>query len=49
MVQRRISEEQRWQIIGMDTTGISFKAIGRQMGYHYTVEYPNSKREHTEF
>ena len=27
-----ISEAQRWQIIGM-----SFKAIGRQMGYHYTV------------
>jgi hypothetical protein len=27
----------RWQIIGMHTTGMSFKAIGRQMGYHYTV------------
>jgi IS30 family transposase len=37
MVRRRISEEQRWQIIGMHTTGMSFKAIGRQMGYHYTV------------
>jgi IS30 family transposase len=37
MVRRRISEAQRWQIIGMHTTGISFKAIGRQMGYHYTV------------
>ena len=37
MVQRRISEAQRWQIIGMHTTGMSFKAIGRQMGYHYTV------------
>jgi transposase len=22
---------------GMHTTGMSFKAIGRQMGYHYTV------------
>ena len=37
MVRRRISEAQRWQIIGMHTTGRSFKAIGRQMGYHYTV------------
>ena len=36
MVKRRISA-QRWQIIGMLTTGMSFKAIGRQMGYHYTV------------
>jgi hypothetical protein len=25
------------QIIGMHATGMSFKAIGRQMGYHYTV------------
>jgi hypothetical protein len=37
MVRRRISEAQRWQIIGMHTTGMSFKAIGRQMGHHYTV------------
>jgi hypothetical protein len=37
MVRKRISEAQRWQIIGMHTTGMSFKAIGRQMGYHYTV------------
>ena len=37
MVRRWISEAQRWQIIGMHTTGMSFKAIGRQMGYHYTV------------
>ena len=37
MVRRRISVAQRWQIIGMHTTGMSFKAIGRQMGYHYTV------------
>jgi hypothetical protein len=37
MVRRRISEAQRWQIIGMHTTGMSFKAIGRQLGYHYTV------------
>ena len=29
MVRRRISEAQRWQIIGMHTTGMSFKAIGR--------------------
>ena len=37
MVRRRIAEAQRWQIIGMHTTGLSFKAIGRQMGYHYAV------------
>jgi transposase len=37
MVGRRISEAQRWQIIGMHTTGMSFKAIGSQMGYRYTV------------
>ena len=35
--ERRISEVQRWQIIGMCSTRISFKAIGRQMGYHYTI------------
>ena len=33
MVRSLISEAQRWQIIGMRSTGISFKAIGR----HYTV------------
>jgi hypothetical protein len=37
MVWRQISEAQRWQIIGMHRTGMSFKSIGRQMGYHYTV------------
>ncbi|XP_071137044.1 uncharacterized protein [Mytilus edulis] len=37
MVRRRISEAQRWQIIGMRTSGLSYKAIGRQMGYHFTV------------
>jgi hypothetical protein len=37
MVRRRISEAQRWQIVGMRTTEMAFKAIGRQMGYHYTV------------
>ncbi|CAC5361575.1 unnamed protein product [Mytilus coruscus] len=37
MVRRRISEAQRWQIIGMRSSGLSYKAIGRQMGYHYTV------------
>jgi hypothetical protein len=36
MVRRRISEAQIWQIIGMNTTD-SLKAIGRQMGYHYSV------------
>ena len=37
MVRRRISEAQGWQIIGMHTTRMSFKAIGRHMGYHYAV------------
>jgi hypothetical protein len=47
MVRRRISEAQRWQIIGMHTTGMSFKAIGRQMGYHYTV-VSRLVRKHTQ-
>ena len=47
MVRRRISEAQRWQIIGMHTTGITFKAIGRQMGYHYTV-VSRLVRKHTQ-
>jgi IS30 family transposase len=47
MVRRRISEAQRWQIIGMHTTRISFKAIGRQMGYHYTV-VSRLVRKHTQ-
>ena len=47
MVQRRISEAQRWQIIGMHTTGMSFKVIGRQMGYHYTV-VSRLVRKHTQ-
>jgi hypothetical protein len=40
MVRRRISEAKRWQIIGMHTTAMSFKAIGHQIldiRYHYTV------------
>jgi IS30 family transposase len=45
--QRRISEVQRWQIIAMRSTGISFKAIGRQMGYHYTV-VSKLVRKHTQ-
>ena len=40
-------EAQRWQIIGMHTTGMSFKAIGRQMGYHYTV-VSRLVRKHTQ-
>jgi transposase len=47
MVRRRISEEQRWQIIGMHTTGMSFKSIGHQMGYHYTV-VSRLVRKHTQ-
>jgi IS30 family transposase len=47
MVQMRISEAQRWQIIGMQIIGMSFKAIGRQMGCHYTV-VSRLVRKHTE-
>ena len=47
MVRRRISEAQRWQIIDMRTTGMSFKAIERQMGYHYTV-VSRLVRKHTQ-
>jgi transposase len=47
MVRRRISEAQRWQIIGMHTTGMSFKAIGCQMGYHYSV-VSRLVRKHTQ-
>jgi hypothetical protein len=43
----RVSEAQRWQIIGMHTTGMSFKAIGRQMGYHYIV-VSRPVRKHTQ-
>ena len=37
MVRRRISEAQRWQIIAMHATWMSFRASGRRMSYHYTV------------
>ena len=47
MVRRRISEAQRWQIIGMHTTEMSFKAIGRQMCYPYTV-VSRLVRKHTQ-
>jgi hypothetical protein len=47
MVRRRISEAQRWQIIGMHTTGMSFKAIGRHMGYHYAI-VSRLVRKHTQ-
>jgi hypothetical protein len=47
MVQRRISEAQSWQIIGMHTTGVSFKAIGCQMCYHYAV-VSRLVRKHTQ-
>jgi hypothetical protein len=38
MVRKQISEAQRWQIIGMHTTGMSFKAIGRR---------PTGEKTHT--
>ena len=47
MVRRRISKAQRWQIIGMHTTGMSFKAIGRHMGYHCTI-VSRLVRKHTQ-
>jgi hypothetical protein len=47
MVRRWILEAQKWQIIGMHTTGNFFKAIGRQMGYHYTV-VSRLVRKHTQ-
>jgi hypothetical protein len=47
MVRRRISEAQRWQIIRMHTTGMSFKATGRPMGYHYNV-VSRLVRKHTQ-
>jgi transposase len=47
MIRRRILEAQRWQIIDMHATGMSFKAIGRQMGYHYTV-VSRLARKHTQ-
>ena len=47
MVRRRISEAHIWRIIGRHTTGMSFKAIGRQMGYHYSV-ISRLVRKHTQ-
>jgi hypothetical protein len=46
-VQRRISEAQIWQIIGRHTKGMSVKAIGCKMGYHYTV-VSRLVRKHTQ-
>ncbi|KAK7477003.1 hypothetical protein BaRGS_00031779 [Batillaria attramentaria] len=37
MERRRMSEEQRWQIIGMHSTGMTCRAIGRQLGYQTSV------------
>ena len=37
MASRRISDEQRWQIIGMTSAGMSYKTICRQLGSHYTL------------
>jgi hypothetical protein len=39
IAQRRISEAQIWQTIGMRPIGISFKAIGRQLACEKT--HPN--------
>ena len=37
MARRRLTEAERWQFIGMRTTGMSFKDIGRRVNRHYTV------------
>lgn len=37
MARRTLSTALRWRIIGMHQTGMSFKAIGRQLGYHHSV------------
>ena len=42
-----ITGAQKWQIIGMHTTEMSFKAIGRHMGYQYTV-VSRLVRKHTQ-
>ena len=47
MERRRISEAQRWEIIDMHTTGMSFKAIERQMGYHLYRSQPTGDKTHT--
>jgi hypothetical protein len=47
MVRRRISEAQIWQIIGMHTTKMSFKAIGRQPA-DYTVVSRLVGKTHTQ-
>ena len=47
ILRRRLSKAQRWQIIGMHTTWMSFKAIGRHMGYHNTI-VSRLVRKHTQ-
>jgi hypothetical protein len=47
MIRRRIWEAERWQILGMHTTGMFFKAIRRQMDYHYTI-VSRLVRKHTQ-
>ncbi|CAG2233638.1 unnamed protein product [Mytilus edulis] len=37
MVRKRISESHMWQFIGMQSSGLSEKAMGRQMGYQCSV------------
>jgi hypothetical protein len=46
MVRRRISEAQRWQIIGMHTEGMSFKTIGRY-GLPLYCSQPTGEKAHT--
>lgn len=37
MSRRRLPDGERWQIIGMIDVGISYKAVSRQLSYHYSV------------
>jgi hypothetical protein len=46
MVGKQISEPQRWQIIGIHTTGMFFKAIGRKMATKYCSQ-PTGEKTHT--
>ena len=48
MVRRWISEAQKWQIIGMQTTGMSFKAIGRHVRWATTILYSADWWENTQ-
>lgn len=37
MFRRRLSDGDRWQIIGMINAGMSYSAVGRRLGYNHSV------------